>query len=238
MLLREVDDAVRQDQLGGAVKKFGIPGAILLVVALAGFGGWLFWSARDEARLEQGSEQLVTALDQIEAGGDAAAEAKLAALADDGAPGVAAAANMARAGLALKAGRVEDAVALYDQIAAAADAPQPYRDLAAIRSVAANFDQLEPQDVVDRLKPLAVPGNPWFGSAGELVGMAYLDQDKRDLAGALFAEIAKDEDVPETLRARTRQIAGLLGHDAVTEADLALTEGEPGGDTEQPQAKD
>ena len=78
--------------------------------------------------------------------------------------------------------------------------------------------------MIDRLKPLATPGNPWFGSAGELVAMAYLKQGKQDLAGPLFAAIAKDEDVPQTLRSRTRQMAGLLGYDAVVDVDETLAE--------------
>jgi len=78
--------------------------------------------------------------------------------------------------------------------------------------------------VIDRLKPLATPGNPWFGSAGELVAMAYLKQGRKELAGPLFAAIAKDEDVPQTLRSRTRQIAGQLGYDAVVDVDETLAE--------------
>ena len=113
---------------------------------------------------------------------------------------------------------------IYESIADDAEAPQPYRDLALIRAVAADFEQLEPQEVIDRLKPLAVPGNPWFGSAGELVGMAYLKQGKEDLAGPLFAAIATDEDVPPTLRSRSRQMAGLLGRDAIEDVDATLAE--------------
>jgi len=115
-------------------------------------------------------------------------------------------------------------VQLYESIAGADNAPKPYRDLAAIRSVAAQFDQLDPQKVVDRLKPLATPGNPWFGSAGELVAMAYLKQGKENLAGPLLAAIAKDKDVPQSLRSRTRQLAGLLGYDAVDDVDRTLAE--------------
>jgi hypothetical protein len=74
---------------------------------------------------------------------------------------------------------------------------------------------MEPARVIEMLKPLATPGGPWFGSAGELVGMAYLKQDREDLAGPLFAEIAKDDDVPESLRSRARQLAGVLGYDAI-----------------------
>jgi hypothetical protein len=83
---------------------------------------------------------------------------------------------------------------------------------------------MQPQAVIDRLKPLATPGNPWFGSAGELVAMAYLKQGKENLAGPLLAAIAKDDQVPQTLRARTRQLAGVLGYDAVVDVDQTLTE--------------
>jgi len=59
-----------------------------------------------------------------------------------------------------------------------------------------------------------VPGNAWFGSAGELVGMAYLKMGKPDQAGPLFAAIGKNTEVPSTLRTRMRQVAGQLGYDA------------------------
>jgi hypothetical protein len=78
--------------------------------------------------------------------------------------------------------------------------------------------------VIARLKPLAKPGNPWFGSAGELVAMAYLKEGKKDLAGPLFAAIAKDEDAPKSMRSRARQMAGVLGYDAVVDVDQLLAE--------------
>ena len=221
VLLREVDEAMRKEQLGSAVSRYGwlIGGAAVL--AIAGFGGYLFWQDRRESQLEQASDTLVTTLDKLEAGQIEQAERDLAAL-SEGSNATAVSAKMARAGIALRDNRQDDAVKLFDEIAADGDAPQPYRDLALIRSVATRFEQTEPQAVIDRLKPLAVPGNPWFGSAGELVAMAYLKQGKQNLAGPLFAAIAKDEDVPETLRARTRQMAGLLGYDAVVDVDETL----------------
>jgi hypothetical protein len=81
--------------------------------------------------------------------------------------------------------------------------------------------------VIDRLKPLAVPGKPWFGSAGELVAQAYLKQGKTEAAGALFGSIAKDKTVPDTLRRRARQLAGQLGVDAV-EDPVAAVRGDEG----------
>jgi hypothetical protein len=74
---------------------------------------------------------------------------------------------------------------------------------------------LKPEQVVDRLRGLATKDNPWFGSAGELVGIAYIRMNKRAEAGKLFGEMAATETVPETIRQRAVQLAGLLGVDAV-----------------------
>lgn len=224
VLLREVDEAVRQDQLGSAIRRYGWPVAGALALGLAAFGGWLYWRDHSEGRIEQRSEKLIAAFDKLEAGQIDQASGDLAVLSEDGSSAVAISAKLARAGIALRDNRRTEAVELYESIASDDDAPKPYRDLATIRSVAAQFEGLEPQKVIDRLKPLAIPGNPWFGSAGELVAMAYMKQGKNDLAGPLLAAIAKDEDVPQSLRSRTRQLAGLLGYDAVEDVDKTLTE--------------
>ena len=224
VLLREVDEAVRKDQLDSAAKRYGWAIAGALVLGLAGFGGWLYWSDHQEGQLERSSERLVAAFDKLEAGQVEQAGRELASLSEDGASATAISAKLARAGIALRDNRQSEAIDLYESIARDQNAPQPHRDLATIRAVAAQFDNLEPQSVIDRLKPLATPGNPWFGSAGELVAMAYLKQGKEELAGPLFAAIAQDDAVPQTLRSRTRQLAGLLGYDAVTDVDRTLAE--------------
>src|SRR5688572_992149 len=206
---------MRKEQLGSAAKRYGwlIGGGAVLAIAAFGY---LFWQDRREGQLEQASDTFVTTLDKLEAGQIDEAERDLATLVQSS-TATAVSAKMASAGIALRNNQQQRAVGLFDEIAADADAPQPYRDLATIRSVATRFEQTDPQAVIDRLKPLAVPGNPWFGSAGELVAFAYLKQGKQNLAGPLFAAIAKDEDVPQSLRSRTRQMAGLLGYDAVAD---------------------
>ena len=103
-----------------------------------------------------------------------------------------------------------------------------------MREIAATYDTRKPDEIIARLKPLAVPGNAYFGSAGEMVAMAYLDQGKRKEAGALFAQIAKSEEVPEALRSRTRRMAGLLGVDAIEDVDKVLEESQaPAGPAPQ-----
>lgn len=219
VLLREIDEAVRQDEMANFARRFGKPLLAVVGIGLLAFGGYLIWHEQREAGLEEQSEQLVRALDQIEAGHLDTGGKALAPLVSDGGSGSATAARLLQAGVAMQQGRKDEGVRIFAAVANDKAAPKAYRDLAAIREVAANFDAMKPEDVVARLKPLAVPGNPWFGSAGELVGIAYLKQNKPELAGPLFASIAKAGDVPDTLRARARQMAGLLGVDAVVDAD-------------------
>ena len=112
-------------------------------------------------------------------------------------------------------GNSKKAVADYAKVAGDDSLPQPFRDLALVRQTAAEFDSLAPQQVIDRMKPLAKPGAAWFGTAGEMTAIAYMKMGKDNLAGPIFAQIAKQEDLPQTLRARAQQMAGALGVDTV-----------------------
>jgi hypothetical protein len=72
------------------------------------------------------------------------------------------------------------------------------------------------------MQPLAIPGEPFFASAGELLGHAYIAQGKTSDAGALFAEIARNEDTPAGARGRLRNLAGIYGVDAVDDVEELL----------------
>jgi hypothetical protein len=214
VFLREVDDALRQDEMLSFFNRYGKPLIAVVVIGLLALAGYLWWDHASKQRADENGEKLTIALDEADAANLGAADKHLVPLAE-GDDASAAAAKLMRAGIALRQNRNAEAVKLYAEVAADDGVPQPYRDLALIREVAANFDAMEPQQVVDRLKPLAVPGNAWFGNAAELVGIAYLKQGNEKLAGPLFAQIARDEKTPESLRRRARQLAGLLGVDAV-----------------------
>ena len=222
VLLREVDEGVRQDDLRNFTQRYGVLVAVLFVLAMAALGGGLWWKGHREGVAEARSEKLITAFDALEAGRMAEAKQTLAPLPGDGSPAASAAARMSLAALALHENRPADAARGFEALANDSGAPKAYRDLASIRLVAARFDAMKPEDVIARLKPLAEPNSPWFGSAGELVAMAYLKQGRNDQAGPLLAAIARDEKQPSTLRSRTRQLAGLLGYDAVVDVSKTL----------------
>ncbi|WP_120717523.1 tetratricopeptide repeat protein [Tsuneonella amylolytica] len=222
VLLREVDDAVRQDQYAEAAQKYGKPLTAAVLLGLAAFGGYLYWENHQKGVREADSEALVSAMDQVERGNLASGDTALAPVISDGNPGAKAAAELLKAGIALEQNKPAEAATIFERVAADDAAPQAYRDLATIRAVTARYDTMKPADVIARLKPLATPGNPWFGPAGEIVGMAYLDQGNQAEAGALFAAIAKDANTSDTLKSRMRQMAGLLGVDAIDDVDTVI----------------
>ncbi len=222
--MREVDDAVRQGDAQDFLSKWGKPLLALLIVGLLGFAGYLYWQNRQEAAMERNSEMLVAGLDQLQAGNLDTAFSSLEELAASGEGGAATAAAMLRAGIAAEQGRSQEAAEMFGAVAASADTPPALRDLAKVREVALRYDELTNQQVIAELQGLARPGQPFFGSAGELVAHAYLEQGDEAEAGALFAQIAKADDVPETLRSRARQLAGVLGVDAIEDVDAVLQE--------------
>jgi hypothetical protein len=225
VFMREVDDALREDEMLGAFKRYAVPVGAALAAGLLALGGYLWWSSH-EADVRAGqAEQIVLALDKVDSGQQDAAFAQLTPVVENGTVGDRAAARMLQAGIATRQGKRDQATQLLAAIANDDHAPKPFRDLATIRSVALNFDKMSPDAVIARLRPLAVPGAPFFGSAGELVGVAYLKQGHRDLAAPLFGTIARNPDVPESLRARARQLAGTLGFDAVQDITRAPAAG-------------
>jgi len=217
--LREVDEELRRDQIGNFWRRYGKWLAVLLVVGLAAFGAWLWWQndQRQKAGLE--GEQLDTALAQLTQNQPDAAAPALEALAKSERPGYRAAAKLALADMAMAKQDLSAAAAGFRAVSEDQTLAKPYRDLALVRQTAAEFDRLEPAVVIERLAPLAKPGNPWFGSAGEMVAIAHMRANQPKQAGELFARIGNDQAVPPTIRSRAVQMAGLLGVDAVDQTN-------------------
>ena len=212
--LREVDENLRRDQLRDWGRKYGGWLVAALVLFLAAVGGWLYWQERQRAAAAEDSELLSQIYTDIGTGKMATVPKRLDALADDGKGAVRATALFTAAAVALEQNDRATATAKYNEIAKDDDLAAPYRDLALIRATSLEFDTIKPEQVIARMEPLAKPGNPWFGTAGELTAMALIKQGKKSEAGRLFATIAADRQAPPSIRTRAVQIAGSLGVDA------------------------
>ena len=212
--LREVDENLRRDQMQDFFKRYGTWLIIAVVLFLAASGGFIWWKQHEVKRSAAEVEKLAAIYKDIGSGKVDQAPQQLDELSKSGSKAVLASALFARAALALQQNDNKLAISTYKSIADDDGLPKPYRDAALVRQTALEFDQLQPGDVIARLQPLAKPGEPWFGSAGEMTALALVKQGKRQEAGQLYLAIAKDPGVPETIRARAIQVAGSLGVDA------------------------
>jgi hypothetical protein len=208
---REVDEDVRRDQIVGFFNRYGRAIAVLVVVGLVALAGWLWWKAHLAQAAGQDSELLAPALAPMEEGNSPTDIAALTKVAQSSRPGYHATGALALADAAAMKGDAAGAARQYQAIVDDGAVPQPIRDVALLRAVTASFDTLPPAQVIDRLKALAVPGNAWFGSAGELTALAHLKLGHKDQAAKLLAQIARDTDVPASLRGRAAGLATTLG---------------------------
>lgn len=211
---REVDENLRRDQMRDFFKRYGSWLIAAVVLFLVASGGLIWWKQHKVDQAGKQVEELAKVYSDVGAGSMAQAPQQLDGLAQSDSDSVKASAMFARAALALQQNDSKLAIETFKSIAEDSGMPGPYRNAALIRQTALEFDRLPPQDVITRLQALAKPGEPWFGSAGEMTALAMVKQGKRQEAGQLYAAIAKDKTVPEPIRARAVQVAGSLGVDA------------------------
>lgn len=214
IFLREVDENLRRDQMRDFAKKYGGWLITAVVLFLIASGGFIYWQSYRQQHSEQQVEQLAQIFKDIGAGDTTSTPAKLDDLSKSGSKAVRATALFTGAAVAIQQNDLKLATAKYAEIVADDGLPKPYRDAALIRQTALEFDNLKSEQVIARLQPLTKPGNPWFGSAGEMTAMALIKQGKKAEAAQLFTAIAKDKSVPDAIRDRSIQIAGSLGGDA------------------------
>ena len=212
--LREVDEELRREQLQTMWKHYGVIALVAVLLLLAGFAAFLFWRSESLKKAEAQGEQMSAAMADIQAGRKTDAGKKVDTLIADGGPGYHVAGLLTKAVLAADKGDAKAAAAIYAGIAADESVAQPYRDLAVIRQTLIEYDSLKPQTVIDRMKPLAIEGGAFFGTAGELTAIALIQTNRAAEAGRLLAAVARDTRSPATLRARAGRLANSLGADA------------------------
>jgi hypothetical protein len=215
--LREVDEELRRERVNRIVARYGWAILTAIVLILAAVGGFIWWQNQRQERAAAEGEALLEAIESSESGNRKAATPKIDQLVGSDIEGYRVAALFARATAQSEANNNAAAIATLRSISGNEDFAEPYRQAALIRQTSLEFDRLTPQQVIQRLGPLARPGGAWFGTAGEMVGIAHLKMNRADLAGPLFARIGRDETVPPSIRTRAIQMAGSLGINAMPE---------------------
>ena len=139
----EVDEEVRQDQLQKLAKKWGPPILGAVVLAVAAYGGWLYWKAEQLKARVEASDAFAAALAKSSKETPAAALAALAQVAERYEGGYRTLALLQSAALQAEQGKREEAVALYERVSADAAADPLLRSLGTLLSVMHQADYVE-----------------------------------------------------------------------------------------------
>lgn len=214
----EVDEELRAERAQLLLKHYGglIIGAALVVVgAAAGWQGWRWYEAR---RDQATAVQFLAAMNlaQTTAAGTTdtarkAAAAEFAKLASSAPDGYRTLARLREAGLQADSGNLGAALALWDQVAADASADPLLRDLASLLWAQRQIDTGDPARLEARLKPLAMPGNPWHALADQQLALLDLRLGKAEAAKATLHRLAQDTTAPNGVRQLANALLSRLG---------------------------
>lgn len=211
--IREVDEGVRQEQIRSLWQRYGIMIVAAVVLLLGSFAGFLWWQAEQKKAAGVAGEEFSQAIDKLGVGDNAAARPVFERMAKEGPKGYKALAQLMQAADAVAVGEEDKAAKMLEALAADSAQSQPLRDAALVKAVRLRYDKLAPADVIARLKPLAVPGNPWFGIAAEMTALAYLKAGEAEQAKPLLIAIVRERENASSLRNRAAQLALSLGVD-------------------------
>jgi hypothetical protein len=210
-IFHEVDEEVRREQLKRLWDRYGtliIAGAVVVVLAVAGLRGYLWWEARQAAEAGAAFE---TATTLSEEGKHAEAQAAFAKLAQEGTAGYRVLAQFREAAELARQDRAA-AVKIYDELANAGTS-QELRDLAQLRAGLLLVDSAPYGDMQQRLEPLTGSNGAFRHTARELLALSAWRAGNAAEARRWSAMIMDDTSTPPGTRSRINMLLALLPAD-------------------------
>jgi hypothetical protein len=225
--IREVDDAVRQEQWLKLWQQYGsyiVAAALALVIGSAAAVGWRSWQENqrlDDARRYAAAQQLLRDDKPAEA-----AEA-FAALAEDARSGYRLLARLRAAEARARAGDPAAATAALEQLATNDDTDPVYRSLGELLATQRDFTDAQPKALLAQLEPLVGIDDPWRYSALELRALAQMQSGDSTAARQTLDDLLADPLTPPHLAQRAAELLAYLGGPPAGEQPAAAAGQEP-----------
>jgi len=211
LLIKEVDEDLRHEQLTNLWKRHGILVVGIGVAAVLAVAGWQGWRAWDGQQRKDSSLRFHEIASLLEQGKRDQAVDDLARLAADGSSGYRLLANLRLAELRQQQGDLPAAAAIYRSVAADSSVASVYRDMASIRAGYLTLDDTDPAQLEKAMEPLAVESSSWRHSAREIQALAALRRGDKARAADLFGRLAEDAAAPEGMRTRAAEMLAVTG---------------------------
>ena len=203
--IEEVTEEVRRDQLWGYARKYGWIAVVVVIGAVGATAWYEYRKAQDNSAAQALGDRVVSAAEEETPEAKALALAEVAATAGSAAVIV----ELNQAGALVESGDTDGALLIFDRIAALDD--PIYADLAALKAVILRGDDLQPDERIAQLDPLATPGAPYRALAMEQKALALVESDDTDAAVELLNALLADSEATDALRSRVSQLIVALG---------------------------
>lgn len=213
----ELNEDLRAERARSIAKRYGGLGALVLVLVLAGVGGWEGWKWHERQLAEAAATPFLDAMrtaDTLKPGNDPArlptadAFAKIAAAAPGGYRVLA---RLREAGLRWDAGDSAGALALWDAVSTDSAADPQLQGLGALLWAQHALNDGDPAAITARTAKLETVGSPWRPLAQEVDALLALRQDDKDRAIRLLRAVMTDAMAADGLRGRANGLLTLLG---------------------------
>jgi hypothetical protein len=227
ILLREVDEELRREQLLKLWEQYGLYVLAAVAAVVIGIGGYKYMEYRRTVAAEAAGARYVAALREFDQQKADAGRAALDELARTAPSGYATLARLRLAAAQRDAGKLGEAAALYDSIANDTGTDPLLADFARLQAAALRLDTSDWTDTQNRLNAVAADSNPWRHSARELLGLAAYKAGKDAEARRHFQALIADGKTPPGIAGRARIMMAIL-----TEAELARAGSQDAGPAE------
>jgi hypothetical protein len=208
-LFDEVEEQLRSDRYRTLARK-ALPWILALIaLALVVFLAFWGWERYREQVSNKASEEYNAALMALSQGNGAEGEKLLNDVSKSQAKGYKSLALMQLGALRASADKPKEAVALFDQAAAAAP-DEILGDAARLKSAFALLDTASFKDMEARLTPLMKDGRPYRIQAREALAFSKLMAGNTAGARSDFVVISQSLDAPEGARQRATAAMGLI----------------------------
>jgi hypothetical protein len=208
-LFNEVDEELRREQLKKLWDRYSglvIVVAILIVAGVGGWRGYQYFQAKKAAENGAAFEAAVTLAEQ---GKHQEAEAAFAKIVTEGTPGYRGLARL-RAASEAATRDPQEAVKLYDGIAADSSVGAAEQDIARVRAAALSLDTAPYDAIRQRLEAAAGAQRPYRHTARELLALSAWRANDTAAARQWLNVITDDPLTPSGMRSRMDALAALL----------------------------
>ncbi len=216
----QVEEELRSDRYKRLARTWlPIVGGVLLVALIAALAWW-GWQKMETSKADKASIAYQRGLESLESNNPVGADAAFRQAAEEGNAAYKALALQHRAGIAVQANRIPDAIALLDEAAGASRDPL-LADGARWKAALLLMDTATLEDIQARLQPLIEEGRPFRAFAREALAMAQLQHGKVAEARSSLVVLKSSLDTPREISQRADLTIALI--DSGTAANIPAT---------------